>query len=259
MALVLSESLSPFISRLTLNSPKTFNVLSEAMMSSLHHELELVSKSKAKVVIVKASGKAFCTGHDIKEMVAKTPSKEYYQKLFTQCSDLMMLLTKIPQVVVGSVHGVATAAGCQLVSMCDLAVASKEAKFAVSGINLGLFCSTPSVGIVRNMHRKQALEMLLTGDFIDAKTAVERGLINHAVESDVLDKFVLDLCNKIAEKPAAAIRIGKNLFYKQTEMDLENAYKLASDAMSINMMDPDAIEGFRAFAEKRSPNWKKSL
>ncbi len=206
--------------------------------------------------MIAGSGKAFCAGHDLKEMRAQ-PSFDYYKTLFANCSSLMITIQKLPQPVVAKVHGFATAAGCQLVSMCDLAISTSDCRFAVSGINYGLFCSTPSVGLSRNIHRKQAMEMLLTGDWIDSTTAVQRGLINKAVEKNVLDDEVLSMCNKIASKPQEAIQIGKRLFYEQVESDVLSAYDMANNAMAHNMMDKCALEGFQAFIEKRDPTWKK--
>jgi enoyl-CoA hydratase/carnithine racemase len=183
------------------------------------------------------------------------PDHDFYTQLFAQCSRMMMRIQQLPQPVIAQVQGIATAAGCQLVAMCDLAVAADTAKFAVSGINYGLFCATPSVGLSRSMHRKQAMEMLLTGDFIDAHTAVERGLINQAVAADDLAQTVLALCAKISAKPETAVRLGKGLFYQQLEMGVQAAYQLAGQTMACNMMHDSAQEGFQAFIEKRKPTW----
>jgi enoyl-CoA hydratase/carnithine racemase len=226
------------------------------MLAALQAELSAVAKdSNVRVVVLSGAGKVFCAGHDLKEMRA-TPELAYYQDLFSSCSRLMLTIQQMPQPVIAKVHGIATAAGCQLVAMCDLAIASDDTRFAVSGINYGLFCSTPSVGISRNMHRKQAMEMLLTGDFIDAKQAQERGLINHAVPMENLDEALQTLCGKIVEKPAVAVSMGKGLFYKQLEAGIESAYEMAGQTMACNMMDETALEGFSAFIEKRVPNWK---
>lgn len=253
---VLKEEVAPGVVSLVLNRPRAFNSLSEGMLAALQAELTAIaSDASVRVVVLSGAGKVFCAGHDLKEM-RSTPELSYYQDLFATCSRLMLTIQEMPQPVIAKVHGIATAAGCQLVAMCDLAVASDDTRFAVSGINYGLFCSTPSVGISRNMHRKQAMEMLLTGDFINAKQAEERGLINHAVPQAQLDETVAQLCSKIVEKPAVAVSMGKGLFYKQLESGIATAYELAGQTMACNMMDETALEGFSAFIEKRVPNWK---
>ena len=241
---------------LTLNRGDKFNPLSEEMLAALQAEIDAIAKdTTARVVILAASGKAFCAGHDLKQMRA-SPSATYYKTLFNQCSKLMLSIQQMPQPVIARVQGMATAAGCQLVSMCDLAVASSEAKFAVSGINYGLFCSTPSVGLSRNIARKQAMEMLLTGEFIDANTACERGLVNRVSEPEVLDQEIAKLTASILAKPAVAIAMGKQLFYRQIEMGIGAAYQLAGETMACNMMDEAALEGVQAFIEKRTPSRK---
>tara|TARA_A100000164_G_scaffold292656_1_gene266276 strand:- start:270 stop:1046 length:777 start_codon:yes stop_codon:yes gene_type:complete len=240
---------------LTLNRGDKFNPLSEDMMDAFKVELEKIALDKdLRAVVLSADGNAFCAGHDLKEMRSE-PKENYYKKLFKQCSSMMLLMQKLPQPIIARVHGIATAAGCQLVSMCDLAVASKEAKFAVSGVNYGLFCSTPSVGLSRNIARKNAMEMLLTGDFIDADTAKDWGLINRVVEQKKLDDEVQKLLNSILKKPAVAISMGKQLFYQQIEMGINSAYELASETMAKNMMKDETLEGIQAFIEKRSPKW----
>jgi enoyl-CoA hydratase/carnithine racemase len=242
---------------LTLNRGAKFNPLSEAMMTALQAEVDAIARDEsARVVVLAAEGKAFCAGHDLKEMRAE-PSMAYYQKLFRQCSKLMMTIQKLPQPVIARVQGIATAAGCQLVAMCDLAVASSEARFAVSGVNYGLFCSTPGVALSRNVSRKQAMEMLLTGEFIDAYVARERGLVNRVVPPEHLDDEITKLTASILAKPAIAIAMGKKLFYKQIEMGVEAAYQLAGQTMACNMMDEAALEGVQAFIEKREPAWKR--
>jgi enoyl-CoA hydratase/carnithine racemase len=242
--------------RLTLNRPDSFNALSSEMMQALQNHLnQLSSDADCKTVIIAAAGKAYSAGHDLREMRSQ-PSQDFYNQLFARCSGLMMSLLKMPQPVIAQVQGIATAAGCQLVSMCDLAVAANTAKFAVSGINYGLFCSTPSVGLSRNLGRKKAMEMLLTGDFISADEAVEHGLVNHSVPAENLEQAVLKLCEKIIEKPAVAVRMGKALFYQQLELGIEAAYQLAGQTMACNMMDDAAQEGFQAFLDKRMPSWK---
>jgi enoyl-CoA hydratase/carnithine racemase len=206
------------------------------------------------VVVIGAQGKAFCPGHDLKQMKAN-PSLEYYQSLFAQCTKLMMTIQRLPVPVIARVHGIATAAGCQLVAMCDLAVASADARFAVSGINVGLFCSTPGVALSRNVGRKQAFEMLVTGDFIDATSARDRGLINRVVPADQLDAEIEKLVGSILSKPSSALAMGKELFYRQLETGIEAAYQLASQTMACNMIDDSAQEGVQAFMEKRAPRW----
>ena len=241
---------------LTLNRPAQFNSLSRALMSALQVELDrIAADAGARVLILAGAGKAFCAGHDLKEM-RSNPAKEFQRSLFGQCSRLMLTLVRMPQPVIARVHGIATAAGCQLVSMCDLAVASDNARFAVSGVNLGLFCSTPSVGLARNLGRKQALEMLLTGDFIDAQTALARGLVNRVVPLEQLDAEIGKLSDAILAKTPVAIRAGKQMFYRQLEMGLDAAYELASEVMACNMMAEDAQEGIDAFVGKRKPQWK---
>jgi enoyl-CoA hydratase/carnithine racemase len=243
---------------LTLNRGDQFNPLSHEMMSALQAELDsLANDDSARVVVLAAAGKAFCAGHDLKQMRA-APSAGYYQTLFDQCSKLMMTIQKLPQPVIARVHGIATAAGCQLVAMCDLAVAASDARFAVSGVNLGLFCSTPAVALSRNMPRKQAMEMLLTGEFIDAETARERGLVNRVASSERLDDEIARLTDNICGKPAVAVTMGKLLFYQQLEMGTVAAYQLAGQTMACNMMDEAALDGVQAFIEKREPAWRKS-
>jgi len=240
---------------LTLNRPANFNSLSEEMLAALQASLDRVAQDEsARVVVIAAAGKAFCPGHNLKEMVG-TPELAYYQKLFAQCSRVMLSILKLPVPVIARVHGIATAAGCQLVAQCDLAVASDNASFAVSGVNYGLFCSTPSVPLLRNMAPKQAMEMLVTGDFITAQQAKERGLVNRVVPLEALDAEVAKLVESVLAKPRAAIAMGKELFYRQREMGIEAAYQLAGQTMAVNMMDSCAQEGFTAFTEKRKPNW----
>ena len=244
------------VATLTLNRPKQYNALSEELLTELQSALDAVAEDKSvRVVVIAGSGPAFCAGHDLKQMRAN-PRKEYYRKLFAQCSNVMLSIVRIPQPVIARVQGIATAAGCQLVAQCDLAVASGNATFAVSGINVGLFCSTPSVPLGRNLLRKQAMEMLLTGDFIDAHTAVQRGLINRAVAAAELDAAVAELARKIVAKSAAAVTVGKRMFYKHLEMGLEGAYQYAAEEMACNMMADDAAEGIDAFIAKRQPSWK---
>ncbi len=240
---------------LTMNRPAQYNALSEAMIAALDEALAAAAADEsARVVILAGAGKAFCAGHDLREMRA-APSLDYYQRLFGQCAKMMMTIQRMPQPVIARVHGIATAAGCQLVAMCDLAVASQDAKFAVSGVNLGLFCSTPSVALSRNLSRKAAFEMLVTGEFIDAAAAEQRGLINHAVPADRLDAEIDRIAQLIAAKPVVAIAAGKGLFYRQLEMGIDAAYQLAGQTMACNMMTEPTLEGVQAFIDKRKPNW----
>jgi enoyl-CoA hydratase/carnithine racemase len=242
---------------LTLNRPHAFNALSEAMLAALQRELDAIAQDKfLRVVILAAEGKAFCAGHDLKEMRAK-PSLEYYEQLFAQCSDMMLAIQRLPVPVIARVQGVATAAGCQLVAMCDLAVASSTAKFAVSGVNLGLFCSAPGVALSRNVLRKAAFEMLVTGEFISANDAKARGLINRVAEPEQLDAELKKLVATILAKPRIAVAIGKKFFYKQAELGIAAAYEAATQTMACNMMDDAALEGVQAFIEKRPPRWNE--
>ncbi len=240
---------------LTLNRPQTFNVLSEGMLTALQTELDAVAQDEtARVVVLAAEGRAFCAGHDLKEMRAE-PSLAYYEALFAQCTQVMLSLQRLDVPVIARVQGIATAAGCQLVAMCDLAVAASTATFAVSGVNLGLFCSTPSVALARNVPRKQAMEMLLTGDFIDAHEARARGLVNRVVAPDALDAEIELLVKRIVSKPRVAIAMGKAQFYANVEVGIEHAYAIAGQAMACNMMDAAALEGVQAFIEKRPARW----
>ena len=227
-----------------------------ALLAELQGALEAIAAdASARVVVIAGAGKAFCAGHDLKEM-RSDPSRAFQQALFDQCSRMMLTLTRIPQPVIARVHGIATAAGCQLVSMCDLAVAAQEARFAVSGVNLGLFCSTPSVGLARNVSRKEAMEMLLTGEFIDAETARSRGLVNRVAPAAELDAEIRRLTDAIVAKTPVAIRMGKAMFYRQVEMGLEEAYGYAAQVMAENMTTCDAQEGIDAFIGKRPPLWQ---
>jgi enoyl-CoA hydratase/carnithine racemase len=240
---------------LTLNRPQSFNALSEGMLAALQEQIDaLAVDASARVVVLAAAGKAFCAGHDLKEMRAQ-PSLPYYRDLFKRCSRLMLGLMRLPVPVIARVQGIATAAGCQLVAQCDLAVASSAARFAVSGVNLGLFCSTPSVPLSRNLSRKQAFEMLVTGDTIDAQQAQEQGLVNRVVEPERLDAEVERLAASILAKPRIAVAMGKTLFYRQVEIGLEDAYEAAGETMACNLMEAQALEGVQAFIEKRAPRW----
>ncbi len=244
------------VATLTLNRPGQFNSLSQALLGRLQDELDAIARdSSIRAVVISGAGRAFCAGHDLKEMRGNH-GKEYMQALFRQCGRVMTTLTEMPQPVIARVHGIATAAGCQLVAMCDLAVAAAEARFAVSGINVGLFCSTPAVALSRNMGRKAAMEMLLTGDFIDAGEALRRGLVNRVVAAPELDAEVKRLTDSICAKSSVAVAMGKRMFYRQLEMGLAGAYQLASETMACNMMAEDAGEGIDAFMAKRKPQWK---
>ncbi|MDH4419563.1 MAG: enoyl-CoA hydratase [Acidovorax sp.] len=241
---------------LTLNDPTRFNALGGEMLAALQQALDIAGRDESvRVVVLAAAGKAFCAGHNLKEMAAH-PELEYYQQLFAQCSRMMLTLHKLSVPVIARVQGMATAAGCQLVAQCDLAVAADTASFATSGIHYGLFCATPSVPLVRNVPAKRAMEMLLTGDFIDARTAMAQGLVNRVVPLDALDAEVEKLVQSIVQKPRVAVAMGKALVYQQRELGMDAAYQLAGQAMATNMMDEAAQEGARAFAEKRLPGWK---
>lgn len=241
---------------LTMNDPKRFNALGSEMLAALQQALDAVAGDPdARVVVLAGEGKAFCAGHNLKDMSAH-PDLAWYRDLFAQCSRVMLAINQLSVPVIARVHGIAAAAGCQLVAQCDLAVASIEARFATSGIHYGLFCATPSVPLVRNVPAKRAMEMLLTGDFIDAATALKEGLVNRVVAPEQLDAEVTALVNAIVEKPPVAVAMGKKLVYQQRELGLHAAYQLACQTMATNMMDADAQEGARAFAEKREPSWK---
>lgn len=243
---------------LTLNRPAQFNSLSEEMLAALQAAFDrLGADATARVIVIAAAGKAFCAGHDLKQMKAN-PRQEYYEKLFADCARLMLTIQRVPQPVIARIHGIATAAGCQLVATCDLAVAAEGTRFGVNGIDVGLFCSSPSVALARNVGRKQAFEMLVTGEFIDAATAMARGLVNRVVPADQLDAEVQRLAAAIVAKPAVAIGMGKGLFYRQLEMGVDAAYQLAGQTMACNMIDDVAQEGVAAFMEKRKPHWPGS-
>jgi enoyl-CoA hydratase/carnithine racemase len=254
-ALVLTERDARGVVTLTLNRPQAYNALSEGMLEALQAALDkLASDESARVVVIAAAGKAFCAGHDLKEMRAE-PSLGYYERLFEQCGRMMLTIQRLPQPVIARVHGTATAAGCQLVAMCDLAVAASDARFAVSGVNLGLFCSTPSVALSRNLGRKAAFEMLVTGDFIDAEQALAKGLVNRVVAAEQIDAEVAALAGRIVSKPREALALGKALFYRQLETGIAAAYDDAASTMACNMMEASALEGVQAFIEKRPPKW----
>lgn len=244
------------IATLTLNRGDRMNPLSTAMLAAIQAELDRLADERAiKVVVLAGSGRHFCAGHDLKEMRAH-PDKSWQKALFDQCSRAMISLVRLPQPVIARVQGVAVAAGCQLVSMCDLAVASEVAQFALPGVKSGIFCSTPGVGVARNLARKHALEMLFTGDLIDAKTALSWGLVNRVASLAALDAEVDKLARKILSHSGAVVGMGKRFFYEQVEKDMAGAYALASEGMACNMMLEDAAEGIDAFIGKRKPDWR---
>ena len=244
------------VKTLTLNRPEAFNALSEELLAELKKALDTTASEKAvRVVILDARGKAFCAGHDLKQMRA-TPSLDYYQNLFERCTEVMLALQSLSVPVIAKVQGLATAAGCQLVAMCDLAVASNTARFAVSGVNMGLFCATPSVALSRNVGRKAAFEMLVTGAFISAEEARQQGLVNRVAEPEMLDAAVYELVQSILAKPRVAVAMGKQLFYRQLEMSIADAYSNAAQTMACNMMEHVALEGVQAFIDKRTPDWR---
>ncbi|MBO9644492.1 MAG: enoyl-CoA hydratase [Pseudacidovorax sp.] len=241
---------------LTLNRPAAFNALSEALIDALRTACDrLAQDGDLRAVVIAANGRAFCAGHDLREMQA-SPSQAHYQALFDRCGAMMLALHRLPVPVIARVHGLATAAGCQLVALCDLAVAADTATFATSGINVGLFCATPSVPLSRNLPRKKAFELLVTGDFIDAQTAMAQGLVNRVVPADTLDAEVETLVTSIVAKPRIALEMGKALFYRQLETGLEAALHDATRTMACNMADATAQEGVQAFIEKRAPSWR---
>lgn len=244
------------VTTLTLNQPERFNALSEEMLAALQAALDAIAQQpQVRCVVIAANGKAFCAGHDLKQMRA-TPEKAYYQALFARCSAVMQSIVHLPVPVIAKVQGVATAAGCQLVASCDLAVAASSARFAVSGINVGLFCSTPAVALSRNIAQKRAMEMLLTGEFITATQAAEWGLVNRVVAEDELDGALNTLTDTICAKSAVAVRTGKAMFAQQLRMPLDEAYAFASETMACNMLAEDAGEGIDAFIAKRPAQWR---
>ena len=255
-ALVLRDDTPEGITTLTLNRPDKRNALSTGLLAALQNALEDVAADKSvKVLVLAANGPVFSSGHDLKEMRAD-PSYDAIHDLFEQCSAVMLTMTQLPQPIIARVHGIATAAGCQLVATCDLAVASSDAKFATPGVMTGLFCSTPAVALSRSVGRKHSMEMLLTGDMVDAETALRFGLVNRVAEPDALDATIQGFAQNIISRSTLTISIGKQAFYKQLDMDLDEAYKFASEVMAKNMMAPDAGEGVDAFLGKRKPEWQ---
>ncbi|MDE1930720.1 MAG: enoyl-CoA hydratase [Alphaproteobacteria bacterium] len=244
------------IAKLTLNRPAARNALSVALMDALQSALDGVARDdKIKVVVIAANGPGFCAGHDLREMRAN-PGRQHYEAVFKQCARLMTAIVRLPKPVIARVHGVATAAGCQLVASCDLAVAAADARFATPGVNIGLFCSTPMVALSRAVPRKAAMEMLLTGELIDADEAQRLGLVNRVVPADRLDDAVNELARTIAAKSPLVLKIGKEAFYRQAELGLDAAYAYTSEIMVTNMLARDAEEGIDAFLQKRSPKWE---
>jgi enoyl-CoA hydratase/carnithine racemase len=252
---VLLEAADPGVLRLTLNRPDARNALSVALMSALLDALARAEKdARTRVVVIAGAGPAFSAGHDLRELRAD-PRRETYERVFAQCSELMLAIVRLPKPVIAEVHGVATAAGCQLVATCDLAVAAADARFATPGVNIGLFCSTPMVALTRAIGRKAAMEMLLTGKLIDAETAQAIGLVNRVVPHARLREAVDNLAQEIAGKSALTVRMGKEAFYRQAELDLAAAYRYAAEVMTMNMQARDAGEGIDAFLTKRPPVW----
>jgi enoyl-CoA hydratase/carnithine racemase len=244
------------VATLTLNRAERFNPLSSAMIGALQAELDLIARdTSVRAVVLGGLGRGFCAGHDLKEMRAHAGDKPWQRRLFDDCSRMMMTLTRLPQPVIARVHGTATAAGCQLVSMCDLAVAADTATFATPGVRIGVFCSTPAVGVARNVGRKRAMEMLLTGDPIDAATALAWGLVNRVVPAVELDAAVKQFTDVILARSRAAIQLGKETFYRQLDPHLQQAYDAASETMACNMLLEDAAEGIDAFLQKRPALW----
>ncbi|MEM9320804.1 MAG: enoyl-CoA hydratase [Pseudomonadota bacterium] len=257
--ILIREDTGP-VTRLTLNAPDSLNALSTDMMAALRRQFfALMQDDRQKVVVLNGAGRAFCAGHDIKEMQAKRESADggaaSFAALFDACSQMMQLIPRLPQPVIAQVHGLATAAGCQLVATCDLAVAADTARFGVNGVNIGLFCSTPMVALSRNMTRKQVFEMLVTGEFINADRAQALGLVNRVVPDDDLAAETRALAELIASKLGSAVRIGKRAFYDQIELPVSRAYSLTRATMVENMLDADTAEGLDAFLEKRAPTW----
>ncbi|MGR3468517.1 MAG: enoyl-CoA hydratase [Shimia sp.] len=259
MAILEKEDQGP-ITRLTLNTPEKLNALSDAMLVALEAELRALRETPTcRVIVLAARGKAFCAGHDLKEMQAKRGDPDggvgAWSDLFNRCATVMQLIVTQPQPVIAEVQGIATAAGCQLVATCDLAVAAQGVRFGVNGVNIGLFCSTPMVALSRNIPRKMAFEMLTTGDFIQADRAQELGLVNRVVAADALTSETMALADQIAGKLGSAVRIGKEAFYHQLELPLSAAYRYTGEIMVDNMAHPDTGEGISAFLDKRDPDW----
>jgi enoyl-CoA hydratase/carnithine racemase len=256
MTAVLLDECADGVLRLTLNRPEARNALSIGLMNALVEALERAAKDpQVRVVVIAGAGPAFCAGHDLRE-IREDRTRRAYEHVFALCSELMLAIVRLPKPVIAEIHGVATAAGCQLVASCDLAVAAEEARFATPGVNIGLFCSTPMVALTRAVGRKAAMEMLLTGEFVDAATARSLGLVNRVVPRGDLRDAVERLARQIAGKSALTLKIGKEAFYRQAELDLAAAYRYAAEVMTTNMLARDAGEGIDAFLEKRAPAWQ---
>lgn len=250
------------VAHLNMNAPERLNALSDEMLAALQSQLDAIKQdTSVRAVILSGSGKAFCAGHNLKEMTAgrqdEDGGKAYFKDLFDRCATMMMSIQKLPQPVIAQVHGIATAAGCQLVATCDMAVAAEGAKFGVNGVNIGLFCSTPMVALSRNIPRKNAFEMLTTGKFIETEEAARLGLINRAVPQDQLESATRELADTVASKLTAAVKVGKQAFYQQMELNVAEAYDYAGDVMVQNMLFRDTEEGIAAFLDKRPPNWEQ--
>ena len=250
------------VTRLVMNAPERLNALSDEMLAALHTSLDEIANDRSiRAVIISGNGKAFCAGHDLKQMTtgrqAEDGGRAYFKDLFDRCAAMMARVQSLPQPVIAQVHGIATAAGCQLVATCDMAIAAQGTKFGVNGVNIGLFCSTPMVALSRNIGRKQAFEMLTTGAFIEAERAETLGLINRVVAPEALENETMALADTVASKLGTAVKIGKEAFYNQIEMNVADAYAYTGDVMVKNMLDRDTSEGIAAFLEKRDPTWEQ--
>lgn len=257
---ILERKVTGAVTHLQMNAPERLNALSDEMIAALHGALdEIAEDSTVRAVVISGAGKAFCAGHDLKQMTAGRQAEDggaaYFKDLFDRCAAMMARVQSLPQPVIAQVHGIATAAGCQLVATCDLAVAAQGTRFGVNGVNIGLFCSTPMVALSRNIPRKQAFEMLTTGDFIEAERAAALGLINHAVSPDALETETAALANRLAAKLGSAVKIGKEAFYAQLQMPVADAYAYTGEVMVKNMLRSDTEEGISAFIDKRTPDW----
>ncbi|WP_299612386.1 enoyl-CoA hydratase [uncultured Tateyamaria sp.] len=257
---ILEREVTGAVAHLRMNAPERLNALSDEMIAAVHGALDDVAEDRSiRAVVLSGAGKAFCAGHDLKQMTAGRQAEDggaaYFKDLFDRCAAMMARVQSLPQPVIAQVHGIATAAGCQLVATCDLAVAAQGTRFGVNGVNIGLFCSTPMVALSRNIPRKQAFEMLTTGEFIEAGRAAELGLVNYAVPMDELESTTQNLAAQIADKLGSAVKIGKQAFYNQLQMPIDQAYAYTGDVMVQNMLDRDTAEGIDAFIEKRPPNW----
>ncbi|MGR3291537.1 MAG: enoyl-CoA hydratase [Paracoccaceae bacterium] len=249
------------VARLTMNAPERLNAMSDEMIAAFDHEFSRLAKDRSiRAIIISGHGKAFCAGHDLKQMTAARQSDDggaaYFTDLFARYAALMQAIPRLPQPVIAQVHGIATAAGCQLVATCDMAVAATGTRFGVNGVNIGLFCSSPMVALSRNLPRKQAFELLTTGEFISADRALELGLVNRVVPPNELAETTMALAAKVAAKLGSAVRVGKQAFYQQAQMPLDQAYAFAGNVMAQNMLNSDTAEGISAFLEKREATWK---